>query len=300
MSGIKNGQQLPQVLPGTLYLVATPIGNLGDFSPRAQAVLSQVNVILCEDTRETLRLVRHFGWESRLERLDEHATQATIDHWMQKIRDEKISVAVVSDAGTPGVSDPGAALVRALRSEQMPVIAVPGPSAVTALVSISGLCSSDFAFLGFFPRDSKATTAVLDEIEKALGLIRNFGFFESPHRILATLRALAERWPEAQMTIAKELTKIYEYSWSGQVLDLEREIQAHVASQGEKGEWAFFVSVPEKYIAVVEDSSSTEWQRALRLLVESGVSTAECAKRVSQEFAVERDVAYRKAIEFKK
>ncbi len=189
-----------------LFVVATPIGNLEDITLRALRVLKEVDVVLCEDTRMTKKLLGHYGIETPM--LSYHARSG--GHKIEKIialLEEGKNLALVSDAGTPAISDPGAMLVSEVRSRSdVSIVAVPGPSALTAALSIAGIPTSDFLFLGFLPH-KKGRETLFTEIADAE---RAVVFYESPHRILKTLASLKTHVGNRHVVILRELTKIYE------------------------------------------------------------------------------------------
>ena len=195
---------------GDLYIVATPIGNLGDVSTRMSEILGKVDAIVAEDTRVTRRLTAHLNLKVRLISYHGHSSErqqnkilALLDEW---------DLALVTDAGTPCISDPGSKLVRLARERGHRVIPIPGPSAVTTLLSASGFSADKFNFWGFLPRTSTRRVRVLQ------GLITTdvvVVFFESPHRIQKTLQELADIIPDRQICVGRELTKLYEEIFVG-------------------------------------------------------------------------------------
>jgi 16S rRNA (cytidine1402-2'-O)-methyltransferase len=197
-----------EVRPGHLYVVATPIGNLGDLSPRALKVLDGVDLIAAEDTRVTGALLSHFGVRKRMQPLHEHNEAEAAAEVIDQLRKDR-SVALVSDAGTPLVSDPGFALVREARALGFPVIAVPGPSAAMAALSISGLPTDAFVFEGFLPAREEARRKRLHELAAEM---RTVVLYESTHRLLDTAQALAEVLGDRRVCLARELTKLFEES----------------------------------------------------------------------------------------
>jgi len=198
-----------EVRPGHLYVVATPIGNLGDLSPRALKILDGVDLIAAEDTRVTGALLSHFGVRKKLLALHEHNEGEATAEVIDQLRRDR-SVALVSDAGTPLVSDPGFGLVREARELGFPVLAVPGPSAVVAALSIAGLPTDSFVFSGFLPAREEARRHRLAELAAET---RTVVIYESPHRIVETVAALAEALgPQRRVFLARELTKMFEQS----------------------------------------------------------------------------------------
>lgn len=253
------------VKPGCLYVVATPIGNLGDLSPRALKVLDGVDLVAAEDTRTTGALLAQFGVRTRLLALHEHNEAEATAQVLQALREDR-SVALVSDAGTPLISDPGFALVRAAREAQLPVLAVPGPSAVIAALSISGLPTDSFVFAGFLPPKAEARAQRLRE----QGMDpRTVVFYESPHRIAETVQALVDvLGARRRVCLARELTKLFEESRTAPAGELLAWLKAD--ANRERGE---FVLVVEG--AAAQGAGPQEAERVLRvLLTELGASRA--------------------------
>lgn len=194
---------------GKLYIVATPIGNLEDITLRAIRVLKEVDLVLCEDTRVTRKLLNHYDIKTPTESYHAHSKIKKVEKILNMLGEGKI-LALVSDAGTPTISDPGVKLVSQIRehfSDEVSIIPIPGASAVTAALSASGVPASEFLFLGFLPH-KKGREKLFKEIAEAK---RTVVLYESPHRILKTLKSLKEHLkPERKIVIARELTKIYE------------------------------------------------------------------------------------------
>ena len=202
---------------GQLHIVATPIGNLGDISHRALQVLARVDVILAEDTRHSKRLLNHYGISTRLRSCHEHNEESQIE-WVQAQLDQGLSLALISDAGTPLISDPGFVLVRALRSNGYDVVTVPGASSIIAALSVSGLPTDGFVYDGFLPSKSTARKAAL---EQYLNQARTVVLLESSHRIAASLADIVEVLGEArQVVVARELTKRFETVIAGQAQEV--------------------------------------------------------------------------------
>ncbi len=244
------------VLKGALYVVATPIGNLGDFSQRACEVLAAVDRICAEDTRVTARLLTHFGLRRPLQALHEHNETRIVAGLIEDLH-RGASLALVSDAGTPLISDPGYALVAAVREAAMPVYAIPGASAVLAALSISGLPTDRFVFEGFLPSKSSARRARLQTLSSES---RTLVLYEASHRIAACADDCAAILGERRVCIARELTKRFEESARMPASALP----AWVAADGnrERGE---FVLVVEGAAAAASDD--TEADRVLTLLL---------------------------------
>jgi 16S rRNA (cytidine1402-2'-O)-methyltransferase len=203
--------------PGTLFLVATPIGNLGDMTERALAALRSVSHVAAEDTRRTRGLLSHFGIGGKeLHALDANASERAIARIVSLLREGQ-SVAFVTDAGTPGVSDPGRALVNAVSAAQLPLTALPGASAVTAAVALSGLVGGPFLFLGFLPRQGSGRKELLERVARETLPVL---LFEAPHRMQETLAELAQRSPERPAAVCRELTKLHEEVLRGSLGEL--------------------------------------------------------------------------------
>jgi 16S rRNA (cytidine1402-2'-O)-methyltransferase len=203
---------------GTLFVVATPIGNLGDVTARALETLRLCDHLLAEDTRRTRRLLTHFGIAGKsLERLDAHASAAHIARVVARIA-AGAQIALVTDAGTPGVSDPGERLVESVVEAGQRVTPIPGPSAVLAALVGSGLPSGGrFRFVGFLPREGRARR---EEVERICDTPEAVVLFEAPNRAAATLRELADATPQRRACVARELTKLHEEFVRGSLLEL--------------------------------------------------------------------------------
>jgi 16S rRNA (cytidine1402-2'-O)-methyltransferase len=208
------------VAPGVLYVVATPIGNLGDISARALQVLREVDLIAAEDTRHSRRLLQHFGIATPLLSLHEHNESSRIPQLLSHLRQGK-SLALISDAGTPLLSDPGFQLLRSLREQGLRAVPIPGPSSLLAALSVAGLPTDRFVFEGFLP--AKAT-ARRRRLELLASEERTLAFFESSHRIQASLRDMMEIFgADRGAVLARELTKVFE--------------EVHGATLAELGDW---------------------------------------------------------------
>ena len=222
---------------GTLYVVATPIGNLDDLTPRARRALNEVDLIAAEDTRHTRRLLSHFGIKTRQTALHEHNEEAASKELVSAMQGG-ISVALVSDAGTPLLSDPGYQLVAAAHAAGIPVSPVPGVSAVVAALSVAGLATDRFCFEGFLPARSSARRERLQQLQAER---RTLVFYESVHRIAQTTSDLAEIFGEARGAfIGRELTKLHEQCSLSTLGSLQADIDAGTIVQ--KGEFVIVVA----------------------------------------------------------
>ena len=190
---------------GKLFVVATPIGNLQDISFRAVETLKKVNCIFAEDTRTSKKLINHYDIDTKLYSYHDHSSEKEIARLLDILKDHK-DVALISDAGTPTISDPGYSLIRQCINEGIEVIPIPGASALTAAISASGLPSDAFAFIGFLPtkKGRKKKISSLENLDMTIVL------FESPHRLIKTLNQLKEALGERPIVVARELTKLYE------------------------------------------------------------------------------------------
>lgn len=216
-------------MPGTLSIIATPIGNLKDITLRALETLKAADVILCEDTRVTGKLLAHFEIKKPLRRYDSHTLGRALHEVRALLREGK-NIALVTDAGTPGISDPGEELVKFanLQIPNLRIIPIPGPSAAIAALSISGFSTHTFTFLGF-PPSQKGRAKFFDDLARRS---ETLAFYESPHRIVNTLSELAARIPDHQMVLCRELTKMHEEILRGTVAEVAS-LAAAVKPRGE-------------------------------------------------------------------
>lgn len=215
-------------MPGTLYIVATPIGNLEDITLRAKRILAEVDLIVCEDTRVTSKLLAKLEIRKPLKSLHQHSDDHRTNFIIQEVLDGK-NVAYVSDAGTPGVNDPGGRLVQVAFEAGVPVSPIPGPSALTSAISVCAFPMEHFSYLGFIPHKKGRQTFFKDVAERKEAVV----FFESTHRLLKALESLAETLDvERQIFVGRELTKIYETLYRGTAA----EVLEQVKSSSDKGE----------------------------------------------------------------
>ncbi len=219
---------------GTLYLVATPIGNLDDITPRALQTLREVAVVAAEDTRHTRRLLDHFGIRASLVSLHDHNERHRLQAVLDKLESGE-SVAVVTDAGSPAIADPGFPAVRAAIEAGFRVVSVPGPSAVITALQVSGLATDAFTFMGFLPPRSAARRRVLeDHVRRRETLVA----FESPHRIESALEDVEAVWGDRPIALARELTKLHEQVIRGSA----REVRAALRPDQRRGEMVLVLS----------------------------------------------------------
>jgi 16S rRNA (cytidine1402-2'-O)-methyltransferase len=219
---------------GTLYIVSTPIGNLEDITLRALRILKEVDLIAAEDTRHTGLLLRHFGIQKPLTSYFEGNELKKRELILSRLK-QGDRVALVSDAGTPGISDPGFRLIQMVIENQIPIIPIPGPSAVIAALSVSGLPTDAFLFKGFLPHKSKKRRDLLKQLEETKETLI---FYESPHRLTETLKDILEILGDREIVLTRELTKIYEEILRGKV----SEIQNQIGEKKLKGEITLVIS----------------------------------------------------------
>ena len=284
-----------------ISMIAVPIGNLSDVTHRALDALERVDELWCEDTRHTQALLNALGIQrTRLKRVDQHTTEAEYKKLLKSVEDSGQWIGVVTDAGTPGVSDPGAKISEMIPSfPRVRLEPIPGPSAVSAFVSIAGVSSGTFQFQGFFPRNDSDIVQLLSDL-KDTAKCESHLFFESPNRIAHTVSAL-KSWCETldfipKFVFAKELTKLHETLWVGDGLGFLEWLQA----QGfdERGEWVFSITLPKSY--VINRKAQADWELTLECLIEAGISTKDAASLISSRFSVAKKLAYNTSLEIQK
>ena len=222
-----------------LYVVATPIGNLNDLTPRMREALERADLIAAEDTRVTMKLLNHFGLKKPTTSCHRHNEEGKAPQIVERMLTEDLTVALTCDAGTPGISDPGHLLVRACWEAGIPVEPVCGPSAAVTALSASGFDAREFAFYGFLPREKKALHEKLDAIHRSGILV--FVLYESPHRIVDLTEALAEKWPECLLCVCSDLTKRFERIYRGRAPQVLEQLRANPGV--EKGEYCLVVDI---------------------------------------------------------
>ena len=269
--------------PG-IYIVATPIGNLGDVSTRAAAVLGGVAAVACEDTRVTGKLLHHLGIKQKLIRYDDHASAATRDHLLGLAATSPI--ALVSDAGTPLISDPGYQLIVAARELGIAVTSIPGPSAAIVALTLAGLPSDRFLFAGFLPAKDKARREVLSELANVRATLV---FYETAPRLAASLGAIGEVLAGRPVAVARELTKKFEECRIGTPAALI----AHYAAHPPKGEIVLVIGPPG---AVETDPADAE---ALLLAALQNLKPSQAAAEVARATGLDRKALYARALELK-
>jgi len=286
---VKNTDEANKI--GTLYIVATPIGNLGDITQRAIQTLKDVRRICAEDTRNTRKLLTHFGIQAELQALHDHNERQKIGV-IKKWLDGGDDIALVSDAGTPLISDPGYHLVSELGAEDYNIVPIPGVSAIITALSIAGLPTDRFTFEGFLPAKSVGKNKILHANVKDE---RTQVYYESSHRIAVTIDAMAEIFGEQRkVVLARELTKLYEQVFRGELAQLQEWISADPMHK--KGEFVLMVEGYPKETETDQLKGSTE--DLLKILVEE-LPVKQAAKIASQITGKKKNELYKQAMKLK-
>lgn len=275
---------MDQMLEPGLYIVATPIGNLGDVTLRAIEVLNGVSAVACEDSRVTAKLLNHLGISKKLLRYDDHADARMRETLLELMRHEP--VALVSDAGTPLISDPGYRLVNAAREAGIMVTSLPGASAAITAITLSGLPSDRFLFAGFLPNKAKARADALAELA---GVPATLVFYETAPRLLDALAAIDSVLPGREVAVARELTKKFEECRSGAPVDLAQHYEAHPP----KGEIVLMIGPP-----VAGEANPDDIEAMLREALQSA-SPSQAASLVARQTGADRKTLYKRAIELR-
>ncbi|HKY41930.1 MAG TPA: 16S rRNA (cytidine(1402)-2'-O)-methyltransferase [Pyrinomonadaceae bacterium] len=273
-------------MAGTLYLVATPIGNLADITHRALQVLKDVDLIACEDTRHTHKLLQHYGIETKTISYHEHNEQQRTVELIDRLK-QGSDIAVVSDAGTPSISDPGFRLVRAAIESEVLVVPVPGPSALISALIAAGLPTDEFFFAGFLPARSNARRARLNELRSVPGTLI---FYEAPHRLATTLKDAHEILGEREAVVARELTKLHEELRRGRL----SELAMHYANkENPRGE---IVVLIDRNVIGEARATSASIAALVERFEQDGMDHRAALKKAARELGLSRAEAYRKLI----
>jgi len=273
---------------GTLYLVATPIGNLEDMTMRAIRTLQEVNLIAAEDTRNTRKLLTHFDVKTRLVSYHEHNKEASGAELI-KLLVQGEDIALVSDAGLPAISDPGADIARDAIAQGIAVVPIPGANAALSALIISGLNTDRFTFVGFLPRDKKGITALLEQVRTYRETLI---FYESPYRIEKTLNYMLECWGDRQVAVARELTKKHEEVVRGAL----SQCIAHFAEYEPLGEFCIVVEGMSEEEVIQQEAEAQSWWKQLSINehvqhYEASMSHKEALKKVALDRGIsKRDV----------
>ena len=273
-----------QSLSSGLYIVATPIGNLGDITVRASDVLSRCDLIACEDTRVTGKLLRHLGLRKKLWRYDDHSGEGERAKLLEAMQSG--AVALVSDAGTPLISDPGYRLVREARAAGIAVTSLPGPSAAVVALTLAGLPSDRFLFAGFLPTKDKARA---DALRDLAGVPATLVFYETAPRLLKSLAAIGEALRGRQIAVARELTKLHEECRTGSATELAAHYEAHPP----RGEIVLLVGPPG------EEAHGEIDPDALLIAALATAKASQAAAEVARATGLDRKALYARALELK-
>ena len=274
----------PEPLPPGLYIVATPIGNLGDMTRRAVETLAQCDAVACEDTRVTGKLLKYLGISTPLWRYDDHSGEKDRARLIEAMRGQ--AVALASDAGTPLVSDPGYRLVREARAAGIPVTSLPGPSAPIVALTLAGLPSDRFLFAGFLPPKDKARRETLEELA---GVRATLVFFETAPRLAKSLEAVGDVLPGREVAVARELTKLHEECRTGSAAELA----AHYGAHPPRGEIVLLVGPPPDSV-----STEAEAETLLREALETE-KPSQAAAQVARATGLDRKALYARALELR-
>lgn len=275
-------------MPGILYLVPTPIGNLSDLSPRAVDTLSQADFIAAEDTRVTLKLLNHFSIKKSMVAYYRHNTAAGGQAILKRLLEGE-TCALVSDAGTPAVSDPGEELVRLCVDHGVEVVALPGPCALTTALSVSGLPTGRFSFEGFLAMNKKNRR---DHLSSLKDETRTMIFYEAPHKLLTTLQDLAELFgPDRPVALCRELTKLHEEV----IRTTLGEAVTRYTDQSPKGEFVLVVAGAESAAEEAPDPDDALAQ--VNALRREGVSLKDAVRQVADSMGLKRNLLYSMALE---
>ena len=279
---------LQEKSPGVLYVVSTPIGNLEDITLRALRVLKEVDLIAAEDTRRTRQLLTHYGIHKPLISYHEFNRRLREESLLNELREGK-NIALVTDAGTPGISDPGEELVKRVIQESIPLIPIPGPAALIAALSVSGLPTESFLFHGFLPSKASARQKLLRSLAEST---ETLVFYESPRRLRSFLGDAVEFLGERQVVVAREMTKVYEEIYRGTIT----EVLDQLGEQEVKGEVTIILEggKPQKKVELSAVLEALKYYSQ-----ELGLSRKESVSRVSEELGVSRREVYQESLKIR-
>lgn len=260
---------------GTLYIVATPIGNLNDMTFRAITTLKEVSYILCEDTRTSLKLLNHFDIKNKLVSYHKFNEMEKVDKIINDLKNG-MDVALISDAGTPCISDPGNILVKKAREEDIKVLGVGGISALVTALSVSGVNTDKFTFYGFFPRENKDKNKLIKEIESSF--VNTFVFYESPKRIVKTLEFLSFKLGNVKVSVFKELTKIHEKNYYGLINDVILRLKEDEKTS--LGEYTFII---EKEGRILEKNEMSVEALLVNEMIKDNISLKDATNKLNND-----------------
>lgn len=260
---------------GTLYVVATPIGNLNDMTLRAIDTLKEVSYILCEDTRTSLKLLDHFDIKNKLVSYHKFNEMEKVDRIINDLK-SGLDIALISDAGTPCISDPGNILVKRARQEDIKVLGVGGISALVTALSVCGVNTDKFTFYGFFPRETKDKNKLVKEIESSF--VNTFVFYESPKRIVKTLEFLSLKLGNVKVSVFKELTKIHEKNYYGLINDVILRLKED--DKTSLGEYTFIV---EKEGRILEKNEMSVEALLVNEMIKENISLKDATNKLNND-----------------
>ena len=263
---------------GKLYIVATPIGNSRDMSPRGRQILSEVDIIAAEDTRRSMVLLNKLEIRNKLVSNHKFNEYGKAKYFIGELLSGK-SVAVITDAGTPCISDPGNELIRAAVEAGIPVIGVPGCCAAVNALSISGFDLSSFLFYGFFPRENAERRKLLERLRR--GDTRTFAFYESPKRIMELVDFFMEAGADVRMCLCNDMTKLHEMSFRGSPAEVKEQLLAK--GNYDKGEYAVVIEVAEDYVFTKQEHAVTAEAMLVDAMVQQNLSAKEAVAAVLQD-----------------
>ena len=272
--------------PGTLYLVATPIGHLADITHRALQVLNDVDLIACEDTRHTHKLLNHYGITTKTISYHEHNEQQRATELIDRLK-QGTNIAVVSDAGTPSISDPGFRLVRAAIENDIPIVPIPGPSALITALIAAGLPTDEFFFAGFLPARANARRTRLSEVQSVPGTLI---FYEAPHRLAETLKDAYEILGEREAVVARELTKLHEEIRRGRLSELTADYADRTDIRGE------IVLLIDRNVIGAAATQTVSVATLVNQYEQDGLDHRAALKKAARELGLSRGEAYRKLL----
>ncbi len=267
---------------GTLYVCATPIGNLGDITLRVLDTLREVDLIAAEDTRHSRKLLQHYQITTHMTSYHEHNEKKKSLELVEKLKAGQ-SIALISDAGLPGISDPGCEVIRLCYAEAIPVDVLPGPNAALTALVLSGMSTEHFAFHGFLPATSGARKK---NLEPLANLTQTQIFYEAPHRLIATLQGIAECFGERDVAVVRELTKLHQQLHKGTASELKE----HFEMTAPRGECCIVVA---PYVLVKPVGGPDEWCQEVKEGISRGLSKKDAMKEVAKRYEVRKSEVYK-------
>lgn len=278
---------------GKLYVVATPIGNLNDVSFRQIETLKNVNLILCEDTRQSIKLLNHYDIKNKLISYHKFNEESKSSKIINEIKGKNIDVALISDAGTPLISDPGYVITKLARENDIEIIGIPGPSAVITALSISGFDINSFTYYGFFPRESKDKKELIKKINKSD--VELFVFYESPKRIKDTLNYLKENINNLEILLCSDLTKLHEKHYYGSIEKVINELNKNPNS--ELGEYTFII---KKHNIITEDGNISIEAMLVDIIIKENINLKDAINILKERTNLSKKDIYNASLNLKK